>query len=268
MTPQERQLVADLFDRLATLEGERRDPEAEKEIREGLARAPNAIYALVQTTLVQDEALRRANERIQDLEGAAPQEGFLDSVRNAVFGGERRQGSVPSVRPGGASSGPSGGPSVWGDRYAQSQAPMGAPQMPPAGYAPQGAPQAGPFGGGYGGSGGGSFLGTAAAAAAGMVGGALLLNGIRGMFGQHQAGQSAFDPGLSGGGSPWSGGGGGDLGREAGLDDIGGSRHAAYDNASYDDSRRSGLFGGSESDDDDVDVDDGGDFDGGDTDTA
>ena len=36
-----------------------------------------------------------------------------------------------------------------------------------------------PFGGG------GSFLGTAASAAAGVVGGALLLDGIRSMFGHH-----------------------------------------------------------------------------------
>ena len=70
MTPQERQLVADLFDRLASLEGERRDPDAERVIREGLARAPNAMYALVQSVLVQDEALKRANAHIEELEHA------------------------------------------------------------------------------------------------------------------------------------------------------------------------------------------------------
>ena len=61
MTPQERQLVDQLFDRLATLENEPRDPDAEQAIRDGVAHAPNALYALVQTALVQDEALRRAN---------------------------------------------------------------------------------------------------------------------------------------------------------------------------------------------------------------
>ena len=61
MTPQEQQLVADLFDRLASLEGQRRDPDAERLIREGLGRAPNSVYALVQSVLVQDEALKRAN---------------------------------------------------------------------------------------------------------------------------------------------------------------------------------------------------------------
>ena len=71
MTPQERQMVADLFDRLASLEGERRDPDAERVIREGLGHAPNAVYALVQSVLVQDEALKRANARIEELEHAA-----------------------------------------------------------------------------------------------------------------------------------------------------------------------------------------------------
>ena len=68
MTPQERQLIDDLFDRLAKLEGSPRDADAEAAIRDDLRRAPNATYALVQTVLVQDEALKRANARIEELE--------------------------------------------------------------------------------------------------------------------------------------------------------------------------------------------------------
>ena len=71
MTPQERQLIDDLFDRLAKLETAPRDPEAMSAIMQGLRTAPNAVYALVQTALVQDEALKRANDRIQELEGGA-----------------------------------------------------------------------------------------------------------------------------------------------------------------------------------------------------
>src|SRR5947209_101149 len=74
MTPQERQLIDDLFDRLSRVESAPRDPEAMAAIAEGLRRAPNAVYALVQTVLVQDEALKRANSRIQELEAAAPQQ--------------------------------------------------------------------------------------------------------------------------------------------------------------------------------------------------
>ena len=72
MTPQERQLVDELFDRLARLENAPRDGEAERAISEGLARAPHAIYPLVQTVLVQDEALRRADARIRELTGEDP----------------------------------------------------------------------------------------------------------------------------------------------------------------------------------------------------
>lgn len=261
MTPQERQLVDELFDRLANLEDAPRDPDAERAIADGLRRAPHAAYALVQTVLVQDEALKRANARIQELEGGPLQDqprGFLDNMRDALFGHEERRGSVPSVRPGG--QGTSG---VWGSGQ--------SPQAPAApGYGPP------PTGYGYGpgpspvGS-GGSFLGTAAASAAGVIGGAMLLNGIRSMFG-HSYGSAAYDPGGSGG-APWGGGGSAansDLARQAGIDDIGSSRSASRD----DDSSRAGLFGGDDQDptdtayddsnDDDMDV--AGDLDGGDTD--
>ncbi len=103
MTPQERQLVDDLFDRLSKVESAPRDPDAAAAITEGLRKAPNAVYALVQTALLQDEALKRANSRIQELEagGAAEQQqsgGFLDSMRDAVFGQNQPRGSVPNVR--------------------------------------------------------------------------------------------------------------------------------------------------------------------------
>src|SRR3954468_14574600 len=116
MTPQERQLMVQLFDRLATLEKSPRDPDAEAMIREGFRRAPNAAYALVQTVLVQDEALKAANAHIQELEhatGAQPQpeapRGFLDSMRESIFGRDEPRGSVPRVPQGGAGA-PMGAP--------------------------------------------------------------------------------------------------------------------------------------------------------------
>src|SRR5688572_26951170 len=110
MTPQERALVADLFDRLAKLEGEPRDPEAEQLIRDGLSRAPHALYPLVQTVLLQDEALKQAKARIQALEDGsqqAPSQGggsFLDNMRDTFLGrrDDGPRGSVPNVRPGGS----------------------------------------------------------------------------------------------------------------------------------------------------------------------
>ncbi len=106
MTPQERKLIDELFDRLASLENAPRDPDAVRAINEGLQRAPNALYPLVQTALVQDEALKRADARIRELEDElgiepgepAKQPGFLDNMRDALLG--KPHGSVPSVRPG------------------------------------------------------------------------------------------------------------------------------------------------------------------------
>src|SRR5438105_15070668 len=166
MTPQERQLVDDLFDRLSKVESAPRDPDASNAIAQGLRNAPNAVYALVQTVLLQDEALKRANSRIQELEQAqAGQQsqsgGFLDSMRDTIFGQSQPQGSVPNVPP------PAPNRPVWnsGQVLQQSQSP---------GHYDQGSYGQGTYGQGYGQGpsygapqapfgGGGSFLGTAAA---------------------------------------------------------------------------------------------------------
>jgi hypothetical protein len=107
MTPQEQELVNELFDRLTTLEAKPRDPDAGRLIADGLRRAPHAVYALVQTALVQDEALKLANARIEELQAQSAGEsqqqgGFLDSVRDEILGRRDPRGSVPSV---GASDG-------------------------------------------------------------------------------------------------------------------------------------------------------------------
>ena len=233
MTPQERDLVAALFERLAGLEAQPRDPEAERLITQGLTGAPHAIYPLVQTVLLQEEALKRANARIEELEAKdraepqAPAGGFLDNMRGALFGrgpagpGDAR-GSVPSVRPGGA----------WNNGQA------GAGAAPPAFQPNPGPAMAGPMGGG-------SFLGTAAAAAVGTIGGSLLFNGIRNLMGGgHPAAFGNYNDAQAATGSPWgSDAAGSDLARGAGANDVstgnfGGSRFADADtapaSASYD----------------------------------
>jgi uncharacterized protein len=247
MTPQERQLVDDLFDRLSRVESAPRDPDAAAAIAEGLRKAPNAVYALVQTVLVQDEALKRANARIQELEagGAAEQHqsgGFLDAMRETIFGQNSPRGSVPNVPPPQPSSRP-----VWnsGQVMQQAQSPGQYDQGPyhqgPYGQQPYGGGGfQGPFGGG-----GGSFLGTAAATAAGMVGGSLLLNSIRGMMG---GGRQAFGDTAGSGDrpasqTPWSDQSGSELARDAGINDIGSSGNRADNNS------RAGLFDTASNDD-------------------
>lgn len=234
MTSQERQLIDDLFDRLARLESSPRDPGAERAIAEAAQRAPHALYALVQTVLVQDEALKQAEARIRDYEGGAePQQGdgFLDAMRNSSGG----RGSVPSVR-GGAPD------SRWNTGGAN---PQNLAQSQPASPFNAQPPQQ---------QGGPSFLGTAAATAAGVIGGSLLFNALGGLFGGHNSGSASAStladvPRDQGSGNPWSGNdnaAGSDLAREAGAGDVGG------------DDRRAGLF----DDGDQLDTADGGDFDG------
>jgi hypothetical protein len=270
MTPQERQLVDDLFDRLSKVEGAPRDPDAASAIAQGLRVAPNAVYALVQTVLVQDEALKRAGSRIQELEaGRAPEQnqsgGFLDSMRDTVLGQGQAHGSVPNVRPPEIPNRP-----TWnsGQVLQQAQGPGQSHQEPyqqdqyrqepyrqeqyrqdqyrqePYG-APYGAPQA-PMGGG-----GGSFLGTAAAAAAGTIGGSLLLGSIRSMMGgsHHSFGDTAGIGNKAATQNPWSDQSGSSMARDAGINDVSSSAHRA------DDSSRSGLLDTTSNKDDHDDMD-------------
>src|SRR6202022_5083225 len=183
------------------------------------------VYALVQTVLLQDEALKRANSRIQELEAGSAGEqhqsgGFLDSMRDTIYGQNQPRGPVPNVRPPEVASRP-----VWnsGQVMQQAQSP-GQYSQAPYGQ-PYGAPQA-PMGGG-----GGSFLGTAAAAAAGMVGGSLLLGSIRSMMGgSHQGfGDTAGLGGGLGGQKPWGDQSSSDLARAAGVNEIGSSGQRAAD---------------------------------------
>jgi hypothetical protein len=156
MQSQERDLIAGLFGRLQQFESQPRDPEAEALIKDFVARQPASPYLMVQTVLVQEQALKAAQERIAELEakaGAAPAAaGFL--------------GSAPRIGP-------------WGSQTqaAAPQAPAPSTRSPlQAAVAPQsGAPQ----------SGGGGFLRSAMTTAAGVAGGALLFEGIRSLMGSH-----------------------------------------------------------------------------------
>jgi len=240
MTPEERQRVDELFERLAQLETAPRDTQAERAIAEGLALAPHAVYPLVQTVLVQDEALKRADARIRELSGedSAPQGGgFLDSMRSALTGAPSHT-SVPSVR---AAAGEPDTRWNRGGTLAAAGSPPAAAPAPAPGF-------------------GGSFLGTAAASAAGMIGGALLLNSISSMFG-HRGGSAFADVPQSGGGSPWdNSAANSDLARDAGINDIG--RGAAGSD------QRAGLFdsgAGDDGDSGDLAGDIGGDFGGDDS---
>jgi hypothetical protein len=146
MQQQERDLIADLFGRLQQYENQPRDGEAERLIASYVARQPASPYLLVQTAIVQEEALKQAKVRIAELEARA---GGQATGQGSFLGNAPR-------------------PGPWG-------APASAPVPAPAPAQPWGAAPQAPAGGG--------FLRSALATAAGVAGGALLFEGIRNMFG-------------------------------------------------------------------------------------
>lgn len=176
MTPDERQLISDLFDRMRSYGAPEKDREAEDLIYRLSRQNPDALYVLVQSVLVQEQALQQSDARVQELEDRVRElEGPPQRSQGSFLGGrlgggrpDARASSVPQV---GARATPSTyeSPSPWSQR--------GAPAAPP--------PPAQ--------SGGGGFMRTALSAAAGVAGGMLLADGIRSMLGggSAHAGQSA-----------------------------------------------------------------------------
>ncbi|MFB9948084.1 DUF2076 domain-containing protein [Rhizobium puerariae] len=180
MSPEERQLLTALFDRVRTASATPRDREAESFIEQSTREQPYATYYLAQAVVVQEKGLeaaanriRELEERIRELEAGTgephPAEqggGFLSSI----FGsGQPRQPAPP----------PSSGP--WSSSR-QGYRPgrdyddgYRAPPPPPSGlWGQQAMPSAG-----------GSFLRGALGTAAGVAGGMLLANSLSGIFGNH-----------------------------------------------------------------------------------
>ncbi len=188
MTPQERDLITHLLERLRQAGGQGKDAEAEALIRQAVAAQPDAPYYLVQTVLIQDMALSNAQSRIHELEqqlaAAKPAAAQATSFLGAA-------GSVPAAGPWSRPAPVAAAPQPF-----QPQ-PNATPQYAPPQY--QGQPMAG------GGmpmmaSSGSGFLRSAAATAAGIAGGALLFQGIQSMFGSHAGGilsGASMQPGLS-----------------------------------------------------------------------
>jgi uncharacterized protein len=198
MTPEERQMLTDLFERIKATSGTPRDPEAEAFINDAVRPTPFAPYVLAQTVLVQQRALEAAAQRLAELEAQrqggdqAEHGSFLGNLSRTIFGGgpsaPSRQTPDPSAYPRGP--GPAAGPG-YGPPPPQPQA-YGAPQ-----------PQPGPWGGAPA-AGGGGFLQNAASTAAGVAGGVALGSLLGGLFGSHQGG-GMFGGGFGGGGFPGGG---------------------------------------------------------------
>lgn len=165
MTPQEQQLLDDFLQRLAAAGSVAKDPQADALIRQRLAGQPDALYLLVQRSLLQQQALENAKAQIAQLQAqVSPQGGggFLGGQPAAAWGAAPAPYPPPQPQP--AAPG-------WRERLFGS-----APAQPPA-VAP-------------------SFLSQAATTAAGVAGGMFLFEGIESLMGSHHGG------GFFGGGQP------------------------------------------------------------------
>ncbi|HRK24542.1 MAG TPA: DUF2076 domain-containing protein, partial [Beijerinckiaceae bacterium] len=132
MTPQEREVINGIFDRLKGAAGQPRDPEAERHIADLVRQQPYATYALAQSVYVQEQALTNMQTEIQQLQAQIGQlqqamhqqtqqqqsGGFLSGL---FGGGARPQPAPPQQQPG-----------PW-NRAPQQGMPMQSPEPPAAG---------------------------------------------------------------------------------------------------------------------------------------
>ncbi len=179
MTPQERELIEGLFQRIKAADTPQKDQEADELIKRRAAEHPSSLYLLVQTALVQEHALSAAQARIAQLENelsnrqAQPASGGA-SFLGGLLGRNRWNVQNPAETPAAQPSPP------------RSSVPITAPAATSA------------FGGGSG------FLGTALTTAAGVAGGALLYDGIRSLL-FHNPGPFGPYMGAGWGGAPTGG---------------------------------------------------------------
>ena len=196
MTSHEQQLLQDLCARLSLTQGQPKDPQAEAELRHGLAGAPDAVYWLAQRTLMLEQALQQAQQQIEQLQQQVQQ--AQQARQSQASGGSFLSGGLgtqfgrapePYAQEAGYAQNPQTSqaqyqpqatqqPSSWRDRFFGGGAPS-RPQAPQA-YAQPAT------------SGAGGFLGSAAAAAAGVAGGMFLANGLGNLMGGHHASSNSL----------------------------------------------------------------------------
>jgi uncharacterized protein len=185
MTPDERRLITGLFDRMRDYGTPEKDRDAESLIMQSVRATPDAPYMLVQSVLVQEQALEAANARVQELEervrsledGASARPQGSGSFLGGLFGGARsaapegRSSSVPQV---GARATPPayGGGQPWAQQSPMSQPPPSQPGPAPAS---------------------GGFMRSALATAAGVAGGMLVADSLRNMMGSAHAHTAGAD---------------------------------------------------------------------------
>lgn len=253
MTPQERDVIAGIFDRLRQAANQPRDPEAERYIADRLREQPYAPYAMAQAVYVQEQALTNLQSQVEELQAqvrdlqsrpAEPQAqsgGFL----SGIFGGgarapePARPRSVPAFPQRGEQT-PSAAWSNQSGMAAPMQSGMAGPGMAGPGM---GAQQPGPWANQAAQAparAGGGFMATALTTAAGVAGGMMLGNVLTNAFSGNKSGADQAKAGESGASSDTAStaSAGGDpaniqtAGDNSNYDD-GSSNEANYQNASH-----------------------------------
>lgn len=212
MSPEERQLLNGLFERVRTASATPRDRDAETLIEDETRKQPYATYYLAQAVVVQEKGLeaaanriRELEDRVRDLEAAegAPRQpeqggGFLSSI----FGSQQSRQQQAPQQPSGTQPGPSASgayqPGPWGARQAYEGSRgyddgFRAPQPSPGAYQQPSGPWSN-AGAARGPSAGSSFLTGALGTAAGVAGGMLLANSLSGLFSNHMASAGLGNP--------------------------------------------------------------------------
>ncbi|WP_082609620.1 DUF2076 domain-containing protein [Bosea sp. Root381] len=195
MTPQERDVIAGIFDRLRQAANQPRDPEAENFIAERLREQPYAPYAMAQAVYVQETALTNLQAQVEDLqaqlrelqsrpaEAPAQAGGFL----SGIFGGgpqpNQPRRSVPSF-PQRSQEEPASAPSsAWTGRQGMMAAAPGGQPGPDGQPGPAGRPSPWSNQGQQQAPGRGGFMATALTTAAGVAGGMMLGSVLTNAFG-------------------------------------------------------------------------------------
>ena len=180
MSPEERDMIEGVFDRMRSVGRVDKDRDAEALINASVRKIPDSAYMLVQSVLVQQNALEQAEQRIQELEEnvaqleAQQQRSQPAPASSGGFLGGLFGGSKPTLAPEPKSS-PWGGSSV-PQVGRQSTGYAGPPQ---GGYNQAPIQQAPPP------AAGGGFMRSAMTTAAGVAGGVLVAGAIGNMMRGH-----------------------------------------------------------------------------------
>jgi hypothetical protein len=204
MSPQDSQMLHDFLSQLIQARGIQKDPEADALIQRAVAQQPDAAYLLVQRSLLLEQALKNAKDRIAELE---------NQLRSGQQGDNGRFLDANSWGNSGARAAPP----------QQYQPANQQPYQPP--YQPSYQPQMGGgsmFGARPGGFLGGGMLGSIAATAAGVAAGSFLFHGLDNMFHHHdQGGSNHLLNSDDQGSNLFSDQSGSSLADQAGLGDVG-----------------------------------------------